>query len=377
MSVRKRVWRTKDKEIRSAFVVDYTDQHGNRAHKQFSKESDAKLYHAKVSMEVHEGTHSVPSRSITIAKACDLWLTACEGKKLEAGTLAQYRQHCALHIKERIGRAKLAKLTTAGVKTFRDNLLGAGMSPAMARKVLVSLKAVISEAQESNLVAQNVARPVRVTISNRTKARPVIPTTAELRAIFDAAKDNQRVYATILTAAFAGLRSSEIRGLRWRDIEFRQDGGTIAVEQRADRYGVTGEPKSAAGRRTIPIGPKLVETLRLWRVRSKYSRPDDLVFTVTGRPLQHKGMLDALHSAQRAAKIVSDGKPKYGLHSLRHYYASLCINRKVDGGLELPVKNVSVRMGHSSIVITLDTYGHLFPSDDTGKELAEAELRVT
>jgi len=47
-----------------------------------------------------------------------------------------------------------------------------------------------------------------------------------------------------------------------------------------------------------------------------------------------------------------------------------------DGGLELPVKTVSTRLGHASISITLDVYGHLFPSNDTGEELAQAELRV-
>jgi integrase len=60
---------------------------------------------------------------------------------------------------------------------------------------------------------------------------------------------------------------------------------------------------------------------------------------------------------------------------LRHFYASWCINRHRDGGLELPVKTVQARLGHASIVMTLDRYGHLFPSDD-GAELAEAERAI-
>ena len=62
-----------------------------------------------------------------------------------------------------------------------------------------------------------------------------------------------------------------------------------------------------------------------------------------------------------------------GLHALRHFYASWCINRRADGGLELPAKMVQQRLGHSSITLTLDVYGHLFPSDDDGAELAAAE----
>ena len=61
------------------------------------------------------------------------------------------------------------------------------------------------------------------------------------------------------------------------------------------------------------------------------------------------------------------------MHALRHFYASWCINRKVDGGLELPSKMVQQRMGHASINITMDVYGHLFPRGDDGAELAAAE----
>ena len=70
------------------------------------------------------------------------------------------------------------------------------------------------------------------------------------------------------------------------------------------------------------------------------------------------------------------GEPKYtGLHSLRHFYASWCINRQKDGGRGLPPKNVQERLGHSSITITLDTYGHLFRGDDT-EEMDAAELAL-
>ena len=82
-----------------------------------------------------------------------------------------------------------------------------------------------------------------------------------------------------------------------------------------------------------------------------------------------------LGPVQIAAGVVNaKGKPKYpGLHSLRHFYASWCINRRADGGLELPIKTVQARLGHASIMITSDRYGHLFPRGDDGGELAEAE----
>lgn len=75
-----------------------------------------------------------------------------------------------------------------------------------------------------------------------------------------------------------------------------------------------------------------------------------------------------------AGVVDGKGEPKYpGLHALRHFYASWCIDRKADGGLELPLRSVQERLGHASIMITSDVYWHLFPRVDDGAELAEAE----
>jgi integrase len=72
---------------------------------------------------------------------------------------------------------------------------------------------------------------------------------------------------------------------------------------------------------------------------------------------------------------ADEPKPKYtGLHAFRHFFASWCINRKADGGLELPAKVVQERLGHaSSVTMTFDRYGHLFPRGDDTAELAAAE----
>src|SRR5262245_1062902 len=82
-----------------------------------------------------------------------------------------------------------------------------------------------------------------------------------------------------------------------------------------------------------------------------------------------------LWAVQVAAGVVNGkGAAKYsGAHAFRHFYASWCINRKKDGGLELPIKTVQQRPGHVTILMTSDVYGHLFPRIDDGSELAEAE----
>jgi integrase len=97
--------------------------------------------------------------------------------------------------------------------------------------------------------------------------------------------------------------------------------------------------------------------------------------------IRSRGLIPARIRAgvtEQTGQLDQEGSPilkaKYsGLHALRHFFASWCINRPVDGGLGLPVKVVRGRMGHSSITLTMDVYGHLFPGLDDGEELAAAE----
>ena len=177
-----------------------------------------------------------------------------------------------------------------------------------------------------------------------------------------------------MTAAFSGLRASELRGLRWSDVDLAR--GTVHVRQRADAWGSIGQPKTHTGQRAIPIGPYVVNVLKEWR-RACPKGKQDLVFPGRdGGPLVHKTMQRAGYwPPQRLSGVVdAEGKPKYpGLHALRHFFASWCINRKAEGGLELPLKTVQQRLGHSTIAMTADTYGHLFPRGDDAEELAAAE----
>ncbi|MBO0661817.1 tyrosine-type recombinase/integrase [Jiella sp. CQZ9-1] len=85
----------------------------------------------------------------------------------------------------------------------------------------------------------------------------------------------------------------------------------------------------------------------------------------------------AVDTAERDKKGRAILAAKYtGMHSLRHFYASWLINRKEDGGLGLPPKVVQERMGHSTITMTMDVYGHLFPRGDDADELAAAEAAL-
>jgi integrase len=152
--------------------------------------------------------------------------------------------------------------------------------------------------------------------------------------------------------------------------------GELHVRQRADRFHMIGRPKSAAGERTIPLPPIVATTLRAHRLSCPKTKLD-LVFPNRKGNVQARASIvkQGLKPAMIAAGVVTvTGAAKYtGLQSLRHFYASWCINRRVDGGPELPLKLAQTRLGHSSITMTADRYGHLFPRGNDGAELAAAE----
>ena len=132
--------------------------------------------------------------------------------------------------------------------------------------MLTSLKSLLKDAQRRGHVAQNVAVSVSIKRDNRDKARLKvgvdIPTPDEIKRIIHAATGRMR--RLLIVAIFTGLRSSELRGLRWDDVDL--EAKELHVRQRADRYNEMGKPKSKAGERVIPLGPMVVNTLREWRL---------------------------------------------------------------------------------------------------------------
>jgi integrase len=268
------------------------------------------------------------------------------------------------------------------MRKFRDDLRDNGRSPTRVRVVMASFGALLADALERGLVATNVVRSMKKERRRKSKREQRqklkvgvdIPTPDEIKRLIAHLPDKYR--PLLLTAIFTGLRASELRGLRWEDVDLPH--AKLHVRQRADRYNKIDKPKSESSERTVPLTPMVVNTLREWKLQCPKGEHGKLEFvfpTGNGEIEYHSNILQrGLEPAQSAAKIVDDkGKPKYALHALRHFYASWCINREKDGGLELPLKMVQERMGHSTLAMTADRYGHLFPSGDDGAELAKAE----
>jgi integrase len=299
-----------------------------------------------------------------------------------------------------IGARKLVDLTVPAVNAFADQLRAAGRTPAMVKKVFRSLGAILKEARRRGLSAAAPTVGIDLDLPDREDPRAVIPTKAELQFILASVTGRWR--PAMLVATFCGLRASEIRGLRWEDVDFQTR--KISVTQRADMSHRIGKLKSKAGYRSIHMPPMVVQALREWKLicpkrdtgqKDAAGEPVKVLSLVfpngVGKVESHSNLLErGLHPLLIAGgftevvPVVDDtGKPiinnagqpvmrevpKYGMHSLRHACASLWIESGYNP------KQIQRLMGHSSIKVTFDVYGHLF-ADDAAEAQAAADVQT-
>lgn len=371
---------------RKPYQVRYRDAQGRRRSKQFRLKKDADAWSIKVGSELQEGVHVPESQTITIAEAGRLWIASIEAADppLQRVTIQYYKQLLKNHITPFIGWTLLSNFTLPMLTAFDDRLREAGRSSLLRRKVMVSLSILISNAQQRGLVARNVVRDRKRSFGRNERKRRLkvgvdIPSPSEISAILTVASGRWR--PVMMTLIFTGLRASELRGLRWQDVDL--DARTLHVRQRADYWGQMDHPKSESGERSIPLSRNVVNALREWKLACPTSHLDLVFPSRNGTPLNHANIITRclVPILMKAGICVPDEdgimQAKYkGLHCFRHFYASWCLNRVEDGGLGLPYKTVQSRLGHSTMAMTVDTYSHLFPEQEDHAVLDAGELRL-
>ena len=343
--------------------ASYVDGAGKRRAKLFDRKSDGEAWLVETSHDLARGLHTPSSISPTVKEAAFLWIKRCNEKGLEPSTICAYEEHVDLHIVPYIGAKKLAELTVPLVNAFADQLRDAGRSASMMKRVVGSLGAIFREARRRGLSSVAPTVGIELDLPERDDPRPVIPTKAELQAIIANSADGCR--PLVLVAIFCGLRASELRGLRWSDVNFEQH--KIHVNQRADIYHKIGKLKSKSAYRSVPCPSMVINTLREWKL--KCPKGDlNLVFP------NGIGKVEALSNImqrgfeplQVSADVVNAaGTAKYGMHALRHACASLWIENGKNP------KQIQTMMGHSTIQMTYDVYGHLFSDAEADQRSAE------
>ena len=349
--------------------VDFSDNGGKRRAKLFERRKDADAFLIKARALVQAGTYIHDSVSITLGEAAESWLEQCRvrrdaGRRMEKATCRDYEDKVRLHIKDAkasIADVKLSQLTRKTVNEFRDKMLASGRSEAMTRKILGVLRLIINHAMDNGQAHVNAAQGVRVLRSSRLDHKIESPTKEAVKTLLDNCSGRTR--AMLVVSALCGLRASETRGLRWQDVDFENN--FIHVRQRADFYCELGEPKSAAGHRAVPAGPMVLATLKEWKKDCPKSNLD-LVF-----PARNGGVADHAGFMNRHFRpLCEDHGVKMRWHDLRHFAVSLWIEQGFS------IKEVMTFAGHASVQMTMERYGHLFPTPDHQKAMAQVEQRL-
>jgi integrase len=229
-SVRKRAWRTKTGQAKTGWMVDYIDQNGERQRKTFALKKSADAFALQAQFEVREGTHVTETDSVTVSIAGQNWIATVEAEGLEPTTIEQYRQHLRLHIEPFLGKTKLSKLNVPIIRDFADKLRANGRSRTMVKYVIRSLGSLLADAQDRGLIIRNPVHERRKEKrkhkgasdrrGNKLKIGIDIPTPEEIKAMLQAASGKDKVF--LMVAVFTGLRASELRGLPWRDVDFKK-----------------------------------------------------------------------------------------------------------------------------------------------------------
>jgi integrase len=349
--------------------VNFTDANCARRAKLFERKKEADAYLVVARAQVRAGTFVSDSESLTVGAAADAWLAQCRlrrdtGRRMERATCRDYEDKVRLHLKDPeagIAEMKLSRLTRKAVNDFRDRLLASGRSEHMTRRILSVLKLLLNHAIDNGQLHVNPAQGVRVIRASRIQYKVPVPSKETVRNLIDAA--DEAFKPMLIVSALCGLRASELRGLRWSDVD--QDNGFIRVRQRADAYQAIGEPKSAAGLRDVPAGPLVLNALRRWRLRCPHGSFDLVFPNRKGGVQMHANILK-----RRFKPLCKQGGVTMRWHDLRHFAVSLWIEQGFS------IKEVMTFAGHSSVQMTMERYGHLFPTPDHQKAMALVEQRV-
>ncbi|KWV42095.1 integrase [Rhizobium altiplani] len=385
-TIRKRQWANKS-GTHEAWLLNYMDANGKRHREQFDRKRDAEARRKEIEEQIGKGTYRPDAATTTLRAACesyekDLSTRKDRGEKVTPEYFDNVTGHMWNYIapdeerrakqkgknkrrpdlfKAGIGDKKLAQLSARNVGEFRDAVRKSGVSVVTTRQILGTLSRVLQHAIASDLLAANVAKGIRVVGKRNEDAKKITPPSkAAIAAVIKAADDTFTVKLTF--AAASGVRASEFHALRWRHLDLKS--GTATIETRVDSKRQEDTTKSKAGLREIPLGAHVVKVMKEWRLKTAFKKDDDLVFPNSkGKFENHKNMRTRVltPTLKRAAEAMKQqGKffEPFGWHALRHF----AISTWIEAGLA--PKTVQTFAGHSSLAVTMDRYGHLFPSDD-------------
>ncbi len=335
---------------RGKLVIDFYDQHGKRRLKTLpegtTKKDARKVLHG-ILKQIEHGTYLPDKRIPTFSKVADQWL---EHKKLNIRehTYTSYECQVRNNLKPFFGETKISRINYDSISRFISHEDSRGASIYHIRKSLVLLGGLMKFAVRKRYIDSNPVQDVEKPKGHSRydeKDEMDILRPDEIRQLLDNVEGLK--YETLFTlAVMSGARQGEILGLKWSDIDWYN---SQIIIRRTFQHGRFYEPKSMTSKRKIDLGPTVLNKLKKWKLPCP-SNELDLVFpNDQGNPIDKNNLVRRhFEPTLRRAKLR-----KIRFHDLRHTFASLLIDQG-----EHP-KYIQAQMGHSSINVTMDVYGHL------------------
>ena len=362
----------------------YSSRDGRKIRKAFPTEAAARQWRSDAASAINKGALRAPTAT-TLREAAAAFLAGARdgsvrnrsGDTFKPSAVRSYDQALKVprtalggrSILEELGAHKLSEIGRVDLQDIAGRLLAGGLDPSTVRNALMPLRAIYRRALLRNELVVNPTAGLELPASRGRRDRVASPAEAE-RLIGLVAERDRALWAT---AFYAGLRLGELLALRWEDIDLA--GGLIRVERAYDgKERAFVEPKSRAGRRKVPVPAVLRDHLLEHKLQGRdtglvFGRGPDLPFDYSST------MNRAKRAWKRAEKMRAERREEeppilpITLHEARHTFASLLIDAGVNA------KALSTFMGHSSIAITIDRYGHLMPgSEGEAAALVDAYL---
>jgi integrase len=299
----------------------------------------------------------------TVAEFLHVWLAAVK-PSLRATTAASYEDIIDGWLVPRVGSLRLTALTPARIGAVYGDLLSSGrrdgrggLSSRSVRYAAGILKHALGDAVTWGLLPRN---PAALVDPPRQQQREMKVWDAEqVREFFETVADD-RLYVMWVLLALTGLRRGEVLGLQWPDVDAPRR--TLAVRRALVSVGYEvqlSEPKTARGTRMVGIDPISAAALEVWRGQQAAEREAAGELWQGGNWVFTDEIGRSIHP-QRASVMFRNVIKKADLspirlHDLRHTAATLALTAGVHP------KVVAVRLGHSAVSMTLDTYSHVLP----------------
>jgi integrase len=289
---------------------------------------------------------------VPVTKRFDEWASEwLAGLELAVGTLQPYRATMK-HAAAFFGTRKVGQITKADIIAFnkhmRDELK---LKPSTRHKHISTLSTAFEAAKGHGYATKNpVAELPRASKPKKERKEAAYFENEELRQLF-AAIDEPLLFTVARLAVLTGMRIGEVVALRWSDVDLATR--TIRV-RRTLSNGVLGVPKSKSAR-TVDLLDDAVALLKQWRSAVGNPPLNEYLFDAVGeRPARNQALYRDLYQAMERAGIPRKGPTDQdrSFHAFRHTFAKICL----EGGAAITW--VQRQLGHSTIVITVDTYGH-------------------